>query len=87
MSLAVRRAGEPGARTRGRREGRDCLRTALVAIGLTPPKSSGFCGKARVLNLAHVHGPARTDGDNPLDWLRLTSLPEASNNDADRILR
>ena len=72
---------------RGRREAQDCRRTALVAIGQPPPQGSGFRGKAPLrLNLVHVHESARPDGDNPLDWFRLTSLPGASDNDSKRVL-
>ena len=83
------RRGTRRQKARGKRE----ARTAIVelrwcAVDLPPPESNGFRNEAPVrLNLVHVHEPEPPDGDKPLEWFLLTSLPVASDRDAERILK
>ena len=93
LEIHVARSSARRGTRRQKAHGKRDAREAVVdlrwsAVELPPPETSGFRNEPPIrLNLVHIHEPEPPDGVKPLEWFLLTSLPVASDRDAERILK
>ena len=93
LEIHVARSSARRGTRRQKAHGKRDAREAVVdlrwsAVELPPPETSGFRNDPPIrLNLVHIHEPEPPDGVKPLEWFLLTSLPVASDRDAERILK